>query len=259
MLPIESLPDDEARHLRGLLFDLDDTLLDDSSLGEEAYGALFRLRETGLVLVAVTGRPSGFGEVMARQWPIHAIVVENGALAHARVGSRFERLDTVSPAVRSERRARLEAIGGEVSRAFPELVRTDDAHARVSDLTFDIGEYQSVSPAIVAQAMDRARHLGARAIRSSVHLHLTLDTHDKATGTLALLARHLGIPPDLALGAFGYIGDSDNDAPCFAAFRTTIAVANFSGRPTVLPRYVTQGMRSSGFVEAARVIVERRR
>ncbi len=48
MLPIAKLPELAPARLRGLLFDLDDTLLDHSKLSEAAYlRHLFRLHEAG--------------------------------------------------------------------------------------------------------------------------------------------------------------------------------------------------------------------
>ena len=44
MRPISELPRAEAEGLDGLLFDLDDTVLDRGQLSEAAYAALFRLR-----------------------------------------------------------------------------------------------------------------------------------------------------------------------------------------------------------------------
>jgi len=84
MRPIATLLADEALRLSGLLFDLDDTLLDHGRLPETAYASLFRLRETGLELMCVTDRPAGWGEVLVRQWPIAAAVTENGAFAMVR-------------------------------------------------------------------------------------------------------------------------------------------------------------------------------
>jgi hypothetical protein len=72
MLPLSRLERDEARSLEGLLFDLDDTLLDHGLLSVEAYSALHRLSGAGLRLLAVTGRPAGWGDVLARQWPVAA-------------------------------------------------------------------------------------------------------------------------------------------------------------------------------------------
>jgi HAD superfamily hydrolase (TIGR01484 family) len=259
MRPIEALDSAEARRLTGFLFDLDDTLLDDGELGEDAYRALFRLRESGLWLVAVTGRPSGWAEVIARQWPVTGAVAENGAIAYARVEGRLRRFDTVAAAERSARRARLASITEEVQRAYRDLEITDDSRTRETDVTFDIGEHRHVGNAVVQQASTLARRLGARVVRSSVHLHLSLDGHDKASGTLAFLHARHGLDAGAARGRLAFIGDSENDAPCFAAFETTIAVRNLRGRPTVGPRYVTQGHKGAGFVEAARVLVDHRR
>jgi hypothetical protein len=48
MKPLSHLTATEAKGLRGLLFDLDDTVLDEGRLTEHAYGALFRLSRAGL-------------------------------------------------------------------------------------------------------------------------------------------------------------------------------------------------------------------
>lgn len=57
------------RAIRGVLFDLDDTLLSHGVLTEEAYSALWLLRRHGLRLVAVTGRPSGWGRCWCGNGP----------------------------------------------------------------------------------------------------------------------------------------------------------------------------------------------
>src|SRR5471030_636438 len=95
MLPIAKLPELAPLWLRGLLFDLDDTLLDHSQLSEAAYSALFRLREAGFESYAVTGRPAGWAAVIARQWPIDGAVAENGALAFVADARGLHTLDPV--------------------------------------------------------------------------------------------------------------------------------------------------------------------
>ncbi len=258
MRPIAQLSVAEASELDGLLFDLDDTLLDHGWLTEAAYRALFRLREGGLMLVAVTGRPAGWGEVLVRQWPVDAFVTENGAVALHREGAHVARLDPLAPDQRLLRQRRLRAIASELRQRHPELEPTDDLPARTSDYTFDIGERRQVSQATVERALATARELGARTTHSSVHLHLTLDGDDKASGAVRALRQMQGVDPGAARRRFAYIGDSANDASCFAAFRTSIGVANLSGRPTVPPRYITRCPMGAGFVEAAQVLLERR-
>src|SRR5271165_1632104 len=107
MRPLVRLEVDEARRLRGLLFDLDDTLLTHGLLSRAAYDALWSLRDAGLRLVAVTGRPCGWGEVLARQWPVDGCVTENGAIHIVREGTGIARRDGCSEEERRTRRIRL--------------------------------------------------------------------------------------------------------------------------------------------------------
>jgi HAD superfamily hydrolase (TIGR01484 family) len=257
MLPLERLDRDEAKRLTGLLFDLDDTLLDGSRLSEKAYSSLFRLREGGLVLVGVTGRPSGWAEVLARQWPVDGMVAENGAIACDLMGDRLRLVDFAA-GERVSRRARLEAIASELRNRFPWLRPTDDSAARRTDVAFDIGEHERVPAADITVVREAARELGARTITSSVHLHVTLDGANKAAGAARFLAARFGWDITASLGRLAYIGDSENDEACFSAFHTTIAVSNFRGRPTVLPRFVTRAPKGEGFAEAAALILARR-
>ncbi len=258
MMHITSLGAEEARNLRGLLFDLDDTFLDRGALTEVAYSMLFSLRNSGLLLVAVTGRPSGWGSLIARQWPVDGVVTENGAIAYRRRGAHVECVDSADSTNREERGVALDALCREMLARFSWLELADDNAARRSDRTFDIGERRRVPRDEVDEAAQFARSRGARTTRSSVHLHVSFDSDDKASGVVRFLHQEHGFDPTACLGRFAFIGDSENDAACFAAFRTSIAVSNLSGRPTVLPSFVTRTSRSAGFVEAARVLLEKR-
>jgi hypothetical protein len=63
-----------------------------------------------------------------------------------------------------------------------------------------------------------------------------------------------GVDPSAALARYAFVGDSENDAACFGAFKTTIGVANLRGRPTLSPRFVTEAPRGRGVAELARVL-----
>lgn len=258
MRPIDALPTTEAHAVRGLLFDLDDTLLDHGRLTRVAYDALWQLSEASLLLVGVTGRPSGWGAVLARQWPVDGIVTENGALTASVVDGRLSLDDALDAATRRTRREALRSVVDRLRQRLPDLKPADDVEARASDFTFDIGEHERVPPDRIAEAVSLARSFGARVFRSSVHLHVTLDSEDKATGTLRFLTRRFGLDATACRSAFAYIGDSQNDESCFAAFRTTLAVSNFSGRPSVAPRFITRAPRGAGFAEAARALLTKR-
>jgi HAD superfamily hydrolase (TIGR01484 family) len=252
MKPLTALAGAEARALSGVLFDLDDTFLDGGLLTEIAYAALHRLSRAGLRLVAVTGRPSGYGEVMARQWPVAAVVTENGAVAIYRDGRALRLWQRADEATRRARRVRIGEGFAELCRLFGPLRRSDDSHARTSDLAVDIGESHRLPPEMVGAIEQAARGLGMRTFVSSVHLHLTLDPFDKATGTLAFLAERYGDDPTAARRANAYIGDSANDAACFHAFATSFGVANVVpslGQLSVPPAYLAVAARGAGFAE----------
>jgi HAD superfamily hydrolase (TIGR01484 family) len=248
--PLASLDRTEALGLRGLLFDLDDTFIDEGKITEAAYSSLFRLREAGLELYIVTGRPLGWVRLFSRLWPIDGGVAENGGalVVHGQL------LDLVSATERASRRARLEELVALMRRTFPDIEPVRDPSERLSDFAFDIGEETHVAAPRVREAAAYARERGATVFVSSVHLHVGFDPVDKASGALALLRKLRDVDATWALAHYAFIGDSENDAACFAAFRTSIGVANLRGRPTLRPRFVTTGARGAGFAEMARTL-----
>jgi HAD superfamily hydrolase (TIGR01484 family) len=249
--PLAELERSEALGLDGLLFDLDDTLLDHGRLGEHAYSALYRLREAGLKLHIVTGRPLGWVRLLARLFPVDGGVAENGG---ALVGPGGTELPTVSPAKRGERTRRLLELVREIRATFPELEPPDDVGERLTDYTFDVGERRTVPAELTARVTAFARERGATVHVSSVHLHVGYDAVDKASGAVRLLELLHGTDATRALSRHAFIGDSENDAACFGAFRTTVGVANLRGRPTLGPRFLTKAPRGEGFAELARVL-----
>jgi HAD superfamily hydrolase (TIGR01484 family) len=251
MKPIAELPIQEASRLRAVLFDVDDTVLSHGSLSIASLDAMYRLKSAGVLLVGVTGRPVSWGHVLVRQWPVDGFVTENGALAVVQRERRIVTLDRLTEGQRRERRARLLELVSAVRREFPTLVPSDDAHSRWADYTLDIGESVVVSPEVVAAVSAFARELGARVTRSSIHLHLSLEVDDKATGVLRFLSNTHGMDPTTSRYECAFIGDSENDGPCFSAFETTVAVANYRGRPSLRPRYVTRNLMGAGFAEFA--------
>jgi hypothetical protein len=262
--PLSELAASEARGLRGLLFDLDDTLLSHGVLTRLAYDALWSLADTGLRLVAVTGRPSGWGEVIARQWPIDGAVTENGAIAIARErgGSGVTLSQRCTEAERHVRRMRLAEIVREVARVVPEARLADDVDARRADVTWDIGERVKMPEDRIAAILRVVAAAGARSFVSSVHLHATFDPDDKASGTLRYLASAFGEDAGAATAAaYAFVGDSGNDAACFGAFRITFGVANVRkhmARIPVTPKYVANAEMGEGFAEVAQAIVRGR-
>ncbi|AUX38646.1 haloacid dehalogenase [Sorangium cellulosum] len=276
MEPLSLLPHDAARALAGVIFDLDDTVLDHGALTEAAYGALFRLRETGLTLIACTGRPAGWGEVILRQWPLDAAIAENGAVALVREAAtpvagaghrggpppsagadRIVALGGLDRDTRRARRAELVELAEAMVRRFPAAALADDNDQRVTDVTIDIGEHRRVPSDDVARMRAELRDRGVRTLLSSVHLHLTRDPSDKATGVVRLLSARFGEDPTRARYRYAFVGDSGNDGVAFAAFAWTFGVSNVRahlGKLSVPPRFVASHPMGRGFAEIARRI-----
>ena len=78
--PLTTMPDRARRAIRGVLTDIDDTLTTDGVLPDVARRALDDLAEAGIMVVAITGRPAGLCEKLLGEWPIAAIVGENGGV-----------------------------------------------------------------------------------------------------------------------------------------------------------------------------------
>ena len=213
MKPVASFPAQAARALRGVLFDLDDTVLDHGRLTLPALQALYALAEAGLLLVGVTGRPSSWGQVLVRQWPVAGMLTENGSIALVKRHNRVEVLDRVSSVERRERLGRLAALAAELRASFSELEPSDDVSGRLADYSFDIAESRQVAPEVVRAASEFARERGARVVQSSIQLHVSFEADDKASGVLRFLGAEHGVDATAARYRFAFVGDSENDAP----------------------------------------------
>jgi hypothetical protein len=258
MRPLDAMPTDEAARIEALLFDLDDTVLTHGRLTRAAYDAICDLADAGITLVAVTGRPAGWGEIVARQWPVEGVVAENGAVLLYRQGAGITRkLRHEGPLLDAARR-RLEHVVALVKQSVPEIELADDNAARLTDVTFDVGERHKLAPERIAKARSTILAAGARATLSSVHLHASFEGDDKASGAFRLMLWRKALDPAAARIRCAFVGDSENDAACFAAFATTVGVANIAPwvqRLSMPPRYVTRGAMGEGFAELARKIL----
>src|SRR5262245_15229580 len=142
MLPLKEFPETERRAIRGVFCDIDDTLTTDGRLTGEAYAALERLQAAGLAVVPITGRPAGWCDLIARFWPVAAVVGENGALYFRYDGDKhaMKRAYADDATTRSRNRERLAAIGKEIVLAVPGCAIAADQPYRETDLAIDYRE-----------------------------------------------------------------------------------------------------------------------
>jgi hypothetical protein len=257
MRPLAEFPIEARRSVRFVLTDIDDTLTTDGRLGAAAYRALERLSESGRRVVAVTGRPAGWCDMIARFWPVDAVVGENGAFyfRHDHGARTMTRRYFLGEAERAEARARLDRLAGEILAAVPGARLAADQPYRVADLAIDFREDCGPLP---QEDVDRIVTLfeaaGATAKISSIHVNGWFGQWDKLAMTRILFREAYGLDLDTAREVAAFIGDSPNDAPMFGYFPNAVAVANIRphlARVATPPAYVTDAEAGAGFVEFA--------
>ncbi len=264
MRPVADLPREQLRTLRGVFMDIDDTLTTGGRLTAAAYGALEGLKDAGLIVVPITGRPAGWCDHIARMWPVDAVVGENGAFyfRYDAVAGKLEKRYLVGDAQLASERRRLGEIADRVLAAFPGTAIASDQRYREADLAIDYCE--DVPPLAHDVALRIAGFMeekGLTAKVSSIHVNGWFGRHDKLSMTRALMGERFGTDLDRARDGFAFIGDSPNDAPMFGYFPLSIGVANirrFVGQLGHVPAYVTHAEAGAGFIEFVRLVLDAR-
>jgi len=264
MRPLTEFPVEDRREIRGVLFDIDDTLTTHGRLTADAYAAMERLHRAGLVVVPITGRPAGWCDHIARMWPVAAVVGENGAFyfRYDRAARKMHRRYVQDAAARDAQRERLQQIGASIVADVPGAAIAADQHYRETDLAIDYCEDVPRMPAAAVDriaAMMRARGLTAKL--SSIHVNGWFGTYDKLGMAKVLVREALAADLDATRPEYVFVGDSPNDAPMFAYFPHAVGVANireFAGRLTHEPAYVTDAEAGAGFCEVVDCLLSSR-
>jgi HAD superfamily hydrolase (TIGR01484 family) len=250
MKPVSEL---DARGVRAVLLDIDDTLTTDGRLTAQAYAALERLHGAGLHVVPVTGRPAGWCDHIARMWPVDAVVGENGAFYFFHDSNRLHKRFHDNASARAEKRARLEAVAARILTAVPGCALASDQPYRETDLAIDYCEDVTPLPLAAAERIATLmREAGLTAKVSSIHVNGWFGDYDKLAMTRRLFSERLGIDLGAANREVVFVGDSPNDAPMFAFFENSVGVANVRrfDLPNE-PKYVTRAPAGIGFAELA--------
>jgi HAD superfamily hydrolase (TIGR01484 family) len=264
MRPVSEFPAAALRRIRVVLADIDDTLTDHGRLGAHAYGALERLHAAGLKVIPVTGRPAGWCDLIARLWPVDAVVGENGAFAftYRRAERRMLRCYWRTPGQRADDRRRLDELRARILAEIPGAAVAADQAYREADLAIDWREDVAPLPAAaVARIVRLFEAAGARAKVSSIHVNGWFGDYDKLAMSLRLLRERFGLDANAAADEVLFVGDSPNDAPMFGFFPSSVGVANvrdFEGRLAAEPAWVTEARGGAGFAELAERLLEAR-
>ncbi len=264
MQPLDAFPVSALRRILGVFADIDDTLTTGGRLTANAFTALERLHEAGLIVVPVTGRPAGWCDHIARMWPVDGVVGENGAFyfRYDREGRKLIRRFLQSESERAANRRKLESLRERILEQVPGSAVAADQRYRDSDLAIDYCEdIERLDAAKVRRIIELFEEAGASAKVSSIHVNGWFGSYDKLAMTRVMMDECFDIDLDAERERFIFVGDSPNDAPMFAHFPNGVGVANvrdFAADLPALPAYVTERRGGAGFAELAAALIEAR-
>ena len=264
MRPLEEFTPESPASIRGVLFDIDDTLTTGGRLTADAYTAVEALKSAGLIVLPITGRPAGWCDHIARMWPVDGVVGENGAFyffldpAENKLKQRFVK---TAPERQSDHK-RLTEVANRILRDVRGSALASDQNYRVADIAIDFCEDV---PALPREETQRIKAMmeseGLTAKISSIHVNGWLGGYDKLSTTKRFMQERFGLDLDLHKREFVFIGDSPNDEPMFAYFPHSVGVANvknFLDMISIKPKYVTGASYGAGFAELASALLTSR-
>lgn len=254
-------PKADATKIKFLLTDIDDTLTDEGYLGPEAYEALWKLHRAGIHVVPVTGRPAGWCEMIARQWPVAGVVGENGGFYFRYHNKKMHRYFFFDEETQKKNRTNLNTLQSEILHKVPGCDVASDQFCRLMDLAIDFCEDVPALPQTeVKKIVKMFEAQGAHAKVSSIHVNGWFGDYDKLTTSLKFLKNEFGVDESQAQDQCAFSGDSPNDEPMFKYFKNAFAVANiknFIDQIQHKPAYVSQNRGGHGFAEIAAAILNR--
>jgi len=260
MQPIGSITGQNALRIEYVLMDIDDTITTGGKLPPEAYAALWKLHRAGLKVVPITGRPAGWCDLIAREWPVDGVVGENGALVFWEEAGHVKRL--LHEHAVSNNNAVLQRIQERVLVEVPGCRIAGDQFARMFDLAIDFAEEE---PHLTLEDARRIKTIcdqeGAVSKISSIHVNTWLGVYDKLGMAVRFLTEQFGYDDHTMRERVMFFGDSPNDEPMFAHFPQSVGVSSvikYRHLINHLPGYITQAAGGEGFAEGVELLLARR-
>jgi HAD superfamily hydrolase (TIGR01484 family) len=264
--PLSAWPIEDRRQIIGVFTDIDDTLTTEGAITADALKALHDLKAAGLHVIAITGRPVGWSEPFALEWPVDCIVAENGSVALFK--GDFLSKNGQSPAnnlrgvlsklyqsdadTRADNYAHLQRVLTRVESEVQGAQRSTDSSGRETDIAIDHSEFTHLAPAKIAQVVQIMQSEGLQVTVSSIHINGWIGSYNKLQGAHWIVNELYGRDLSQEMRRWAYVGDSTNDQLMFEAFENSIGVANiarFVPELKHLPRYVSSHERGAGFAE----------
>jgi HAD superfamily hydrolase (TIGR01484 family) len=225
--------------LKYFFTDIDDTLTEEGKLKSNAYSALWRLYDSGIKVIPVTGRPAGWCEMILRTWPVEAVIGENGGfyfsfsncksnaqINHDSKSKNDSETQTVhrefwmTEAEQKENRIKLNKIQDEVFKTVKGAGLASDQFCRLMDLAIDFKEdVLELSKVEIDKIVEVFKSHGAQAKISSIHVNGWFGDYNKSKMIKKFCKTHLKKDFSDINEQAVFIGDSPNDEENFSMFR----------------------------------------
>ena len=244
----------------GVFTDIDDTLTTEGVITADALQALAALKQAGLMVIPITGRPMGWSRDFAQTWPVDALVAENGAAAWLpQANGTPQAIYQQSAAERSTNWTRMQEVAARIVREVPGAALAQDSAGRETDIAIDHSEFTHLPADAIAKVVHLMQSEGMTATVSSIHINGWFGSHNKLSGARWILKALWGRDLDAELARWVYVGDSTNDQVMFEHFAFSAGVANirrFESQLSHRPRYITPSERGAGFAELAHHVLQ---
>lgn len=241
--------------IKYLFTDIDDTITTHGQLPANSYQKLWDLKDAGIEVIPITGRPAGWCDMIARFWPVRAVIGENGAFYFSYENKKMKRVWAYGDDERAKHQKNLDTIKLEVLKQVPGAAVSADQFSRLFDLAIDFCEdIPPLPPKDIERIVKIFTDHGAQAKVSSIHVNGWFGAHDKLSMCKTFCKNELQIDPQTAQDQIAFSGDSPNDEPMFAFFKNSFGVANikaFKAQLKNLPTYITDAESAQGFTQLA--------
>jgi HAD superfamily hydrolase (TIGR01484 family) len=229
--------------------DVDGTLTQNGKFSSDFISTLLDLQSSGIKVLLVTGRSSGWVSALVNYLPVAGAIAENGGVFLQADGQQ-DLLSSVPNL--SRHRILLENTFHHIKQLFPNLHPSSDNQFRITDWTFDVDNLSTDDIQSISAQCDL---MGWSFTYSNVQCHIKPLHQDKATGLMSVLKKYF---PELNSQQVVTIGDSPNDEAMFNPdlFPISVGVANvrhYQDKMLHLPKYVTQASEFAGFSELTKL------
>lgn len=264
MKSIKKLSKTEARSVKCVFFDIDDTITTSGKILPEAYEALWKLKDNGIKSVPITGRPAGWCDHIVRMWPVDAIVGENGAFYFFidALNRKFNKRYFYDELTFKENREKLRIISEEILSKIKGCALASDQNYREADLAIDFCEdVKHIGWEKVDEICKIFKQHGAVCKVSSIHVNGWFGNYNKLDMTRILVDELFNSELDLSEENYIFCGDSPNDEPMFEFFSKSCGVKNvndFKEKMKFLPTFIADHEGSLGFSQIIDILLEKR-